>query len=378
MKIRFAIALILFFISGGYSLSQVVSENFLNGAMITGITGVGNDIWISTYGQGIYRYSRDKGEWFTLSTKNKNAENDFYYCIAASSNYVWAGGVDGLYIYDIRRNSWRKRKFGLGGEMGNWVRALCYDSTQNVLWIGRFQYLTSLDVGRQRYTDHVLAHNNDSKANNFKVIKLDGDSLVWFGTESGVYKYNKKLSPDNADSYSFINNKNGGFMDEGNEVSIADMLFQPGYVWFGTDEFISEKNPRFNVGGIYVYDRKRHWDRLSQSDGLPANGIYCLSRTGNEIWAGVYYFDKRAKKDYGRGLVLIDRFNLTITPVDLNQINIESSRILCMYFDGTSMWIGTDNGLSKVLISNPLARWGGKKPEPVKEETQQKKRRVRR
>ncbi len=378
MKIRFIAVLIIFIVTGSFSFPQVVSENFLSGATITGIAGAGNYIWFSTYGQGIYRFNKITGNWLNYSTKNKNADYDYFYCIAASKNYVWAGAVDGLYIYDIRRNHWRKRKFGLGGEMGNWIRALCYDSLKNVLWIGRFQYLTSLDVRRQRYTDHVIASDNNLKSNNFKAIKLDGDSLVWFGTESGVYKYNKKLNPDNRLSYHYYDNKNGGFTDDGEQVSISDMLFSSADVWFGTDEFVSRQNPKFNVGGIYIFNRKRNWIRFSKKDGLPANGIYCLARTGNKVWAGVYYFDGQNKKDYGRGLVLVDRKDLSVTPINLNQIDIESSKVLCLYFDGSSMWIGTDDGLCRVLISNPLARWTASKPEPVKKESSRRQRRTRR
>ena len=37
--------------------------------------------------------------------------------------------------------------------------------------------------------------NNDEKTNNLNTIAFDGDSVVWFGVESGVHKYftKKKL-----------------------------------------------------------------------------------------------------------------------------------------------------------------------------------------
>ncbi len=356
----FIISFVLFTFQ--FIFPQIVSEKYLNGNSITGITTEGNNIWISTYGQGIYRYSKNDDKWYNYSTKENNIENDFFYSIAASKNYVWAGGVDGLYILDKRRDTWRKRKFALGGEMGNWIRSLCYDPEQSVLWIGRFQNLTRLDVNRQRYIDRMLMQNNDAKTNTIKSIKLDGDSLVWFGTESGVFKYRKRMSMDERDSWQFINNKNGGFLDEGDAVSITDMIFEKGSVWFSTDEFITVKDPHFNLGGIYIYNRSHKWERISVKEGLPADGIYCLAQTGNKIWAGVYSFDKREKKDYGRGLVLIDRNTLEVTPIDLNEINLSSSKIACLYFDGSNMWIGTDVGLSKIVIENPLAKWSMKKP----------------
>jgi ligand-binding sensor domain-containing protein len=218
-----------------------------------------------------------------------------------------------------------------------------------------------LDVSRQRFTDHALTIDNDVKTNNFKVIKLDGDSLVWFGTEAGVYKYKKHLSINDKDAWKFYSNKNGGFDDEGKAVSVSDILIDRSGIWFGTDEFITKQSPDFNLGGLYDFNRRHTWTRLSEKDGLPANGIYCLSMTGNKIWAGIYSFDGKEKKDYGKGLILIDRVTWDITHVDLNSIQIQSSKILSMYFDGSYMWLGTGDGVSRIRISNPLARWDGKK-----------------
>ena len=343
--------------------SKIESENFLEGAVVTSITRVGDLLWVATYGQGVYKYSYKDNSWYNYSTQNKNLDNNFFYCIAANKDYVWAGGTDGLYILDQRKDLWRKRKFSLGGEMGNWIRSLCYDRQKNILWIGRFENITMLDVGKQKYVDHSLMINNDSKSNNIKSIKLDGDSLVWFGSESGVHIYDKRLELDNKDAWTFINNKDGGFNDEGQSVSVSDMIFEPEKIWFGTDEFVTVENPKFNVGGIYKFNRQHSWQRISERDGLPADGIYCMTRVGNEIFAGIYAFQKKEKKDYGKGLIMLDRTNEDIVPINLNDISIQSSKITSLFFDGANLWIGTDDGLTKVVIENPMAHWGGIKPQ---------------
>jgi len=46
-----------------------------------------------------------------------------------------------------------------------------------------------------------------------------------------------------------------------------------------------------------------------------------------------------------------------VYPVDLNEISIDSSTILSFLFDGTYMWIGTADGLVKLMIDNLLAKW---------------------
>jgi ligand-binding sensor domain-containing protein len=377
MKKSLLLIPILFFLYFPYTLPQINSTKYLDGVSITEIINEGGNIWVSTYGKGIFKYSVNDDQWTEYSTKKGNIENDFFYSLAVSKDYVWAGAVDGLYTLEIKKDQWRKRKFAMGGEMGNWIRSLCYDPAQNILWIGRFQNLTLLDVQKQRYSDRMLTQNNDAKTNTIKVIKLDGDSLIWFGTESGVFKYRKKMSMEDRNAWQFINNKDGGFLNEGDAVSLTDILFEPENIWFGTDEFITLKDPNFNVGGIYCYDRHKRWGKISHIDGLPADGIYCMARTGNKIWVGVYSFDKQEKKDYGRGLVLVDRITRKVTTVDLNEINLNSSKIVCNCFDGSNMWLGTDNGLSKIVIENPLAKWTLVKKEQPKPEMPKVKKKIR-
>ena len=63
---------------------------------------------------------------------------------------------------------------------------------------------------------------------------------------------------------------------------------------------------------------------------------------------------------------MINRFNGKVIPVDLNKTDVETSKISCLYFDGANLWLGTDKGLNKILIANPLAEWSGKKSTPQK------------
>lgn len=330
------------------------TESYLDGAMVTSIQKAENYLWFSTYGQGIYRYSISEQKWLNYSTKNQNAENDFFYTIVLNDRYLWAGSVEGLYILDLKRNLWRKRKFAQGGEMGNWIRSLYYDVQQDVLWIGRFKNLTRLDVKSNRYTDIDLTQKADSKTNNFKVIKADGDSLIWFGTESGLHIYDKSKNFEDKSAWKFVNNKNG-FNGDGDAVSVPDILFEENNIWFATDEFLTEEQPNFNVGGIYKFNRKQKWERISKTEGLAGNGIYCFEKTGNLIWAGLYGFNRSDKKDYSRGIALVNRYTKDINRLEMNSVNFNSLRVMSLFFDGASMWIGTDNGLYKIKIDNPLA-----------------------
>ena len=358
-KILFLLLVVLDFSIPVYS--QVQTEIFLQGAAITDIDEENGFLWISTYGQGIYSYSLKEGKWTNYSTKNGKVDNDLFYAIEVSKNFVWAASVEGLYTLTKKIDRWDKRKFAQGGEFGNWIRSLRFDPKQDVLWIGRFRNITRFDLKARKYDDINRKQGTDEKSNIIKSIELDGDSLIWFGTESGVHIYKKKKKFDDPAAWRYFSNKQKAFKEEGKTVSVSKILFEGKNIWFGTDEFVTVDDPDFNLGGIYIYDRKINWDRVYKKDGLGGNGIYAMCRIGNYIWAGVYEFDKQEKIEYGKGLYLINRITRQVIPVDLNKLKVTSSSILSFHFDGTNLWIGTGEGLVKLRIENKLAEWSTKK-----------------
>jgi len=339
------------------TLGQIQSEVFLRGAAITDIVEEDGFLWVATYGQGIYRYSKADGKWTNYSTQSGNLSDDLFYAIEVSDNFVWAASVEGLFTFTKKAGRWSKRKFAQGGEFGNWIRSLKFDEEENVLWIGRFRNITRFDLKRRKYVDINRVQGTDQKSNTIKAIEFDGDSLIWFGTESGVHIYDKRKKYTSPSAWRYLSNKNKGFKEEGKAVSVSSIVFTGKNIWFGTDEFITTVDPDFNLGGVYVFDRRFYWERFYKRDGLGGNGIYALCRVGNYIWVGVYEFDKQNKIEYGKGLYLINRITRRITEVNLNELDIESSTILSFHFDGTYLWIGTGEGLVRLKIENELAVW---------------------
>lgn len=350
---------ITFFLTS-VSLAQE-HEVFLKGAAVTDIAEEEGFLWVSTYGQGIYRYSIADGKWMNYSTKSGNLSDDLFYAVEVSKNFVWAASVEGLFTLTKKGGRWDKRKFAQGGEFGNWIRSLKYDEKENVLWIGRFRNITRFDLKTRRYEDIDRTQGTDQKSNTIKSIELDGDSLIWFGTESGVHIYNKKKKHNDPSAWRYFTNKSKAFKEEGKTVSVSKILFEGRNIWFGTDEFVTAEQPDFNLGGVYIHDRRFNWERIYKRNGLGGNGIYSLCRIGNYIWVGVYEFDKQKKLEYGKGLYIINRVTRQVSPVDLNELDITSSSILTFHFDGTNIWIGTGEGLVRLRIDNRLAEWPKKK-----------------
>lgn len=330
-------------------------EFYLDKAQVMDISSDGISLWYATNGNGIFQYFPSSGKWNQFSTQNGNISIDFFYCIAANQNFVWAGSTDGLLILDRKSGNWTKRKFALGGQLSNWIRSVSFDIESNCVWIGRFKYLTKYDLSTKKYTDYDLTIRNNEKTNTIKTIKVD-NKYVWFGTEAGVHRYDKSKNLEDKDSRKFYDIKNNSFNGEGEQVSVNTILIERDYIWFGLDEFITPERPDFNVGGLYRFDYKTEWIGLDASKGLPGNGVFDLERTGNYIWASLYQFGSSTKETFGRGLVLINRVTKQIIPIRDERI---PRTIYSIYFDGTNLWLGTENGLIKVNFFNKLAQWTG-------------------
>lgn len=349
------IKIILFTLLCPTFYSQENVESFLEGREVLDIAGDGENIWFATNGSGIFKYSLAKKEFTNYNSENSDLQNDFIYCIAANEQFVWAGSIDGFFIYEKRRNRWFKRKFSKGGQLSNWIRSIEYDSQEDEVWIGRFLYLTKYDIRSRRFTDFDLTINKDEKTNTIKTIAVDGDSLVWFGTEGGLHKYNKHLEMQEPGALKYYDNSMNYFNGDGSKISVADILFDRSYVWIGLDKFISPENPEYNIGGLYRYDRRNEWIRFDNTKGLKADGIYAIEITGNYIWTAVYDFSINTKDAYGRGVDLINRFTGKVKTIESDVI---PDKVLSMYFDGENMWLGSNSGVVKLNLINQLALWG--------------------
>jgi ligand-binding sensor domain-containing protein len=341
----------------GLSLAQIDSKVFLENAFVTDIKQDGNTLLVATYGQGIYQYSLQDGIWKNFSTKTGDIDNDLFHCVASSKDFIWAGSNEGLYIYNRKTKKWTTKKFSEGGQFGNWIRALYFDKKRNLLWIGRFRNVTLFDVKENSYREFNRTIDNDEKTNNINVISADGDSVLWFGAEFGVHKLVLD-SKNQFNNWTYFNNKSRAFRGEGEMVSVSDILPTKNSIWFATEEFITKDNPNYNIGGIYINNRKFEWKRINKSDGLPGNGVFSLIRIGNFVIASLYEFNPNSKAEIGKGLALINYSTYNTIPIELNQYGLRNNEVRALYFDGNNLWLGTAAGLVRIRITNSLAKWG--------------------
>jgi len=336
-----------------YSQGEVDIQKFLDGVEIRDICSDGKSVWFASNGEGIIRLDLKNGRWSSYSVEKGNIQNNFFYAIAVTKRFVFAGSTDGFFMMNKRHGKWLKRKFAKGGQYGNWVRAVKYDKYENAVWIGRFMYLTKYDIRRRRFKDFDLTRKGNVKTNTITTIEIDGDSLVWFGTEGGLQRYDKKYPLQNEDAITFYDNSYNYFLGEGEMVSISDILFEGENIWIGTDEFVTKENPDFNLGGLFKFDRKNSWKRFTTDDGLRGNGIYSLALVGKYIWVSTYQFDRKMREKYGRGVCIIDRTDDKLIPLYDKRI---PDTVYKIFYDGENVWLGSDNGVVKIKLDNKFRK----------------------
>lgn len=335
-------------------IAQDDDLNFLlNDIVITKITSDGEKLWIATNGHGVFEYDLKSNKFIEHSSQTENLQIDNFHSIAANKDFVWAGSTDGLYIYDKKNKNWIRRKFSLGGIYANWIRSLIYDNKNNVLWIGRFQYLTKYDLNTKRYTDFDLTIRGNERTNNVKALLVDGDYL-WIGTEAGLHRFDTSKNINDVGARIFFDTKNNSFNGEGELVSVSSLLNERDFLWIGLDEFVTEDRPEFNIGGLFRFDKKSEWILFDATKGLTGNGVFSIERTGNYIWVSTYQFGKTTKEYFGRGIILINRITNQVIPINDDKI---PRLVYTIFFDGTNLWLGTEKGLIKINFFNKLAMW---------------------
>ncbi len=347
------VSLLVVFNGYFYSQSKIKIEKFLDGVEVRDICSDGDFIWFASNGEGIIKLNLKNGRWDSYSKEKGNIQGKYFYAITATKKFVFAGSADGFFMMNKRHGKWLKRKFAVGGQYSNWIRSVKYDKYENAVWIGRFMYLTKYDLRRRRFKDIDLTRKGNKKTNTITTIAIDGDSLVWFGTEGGLMRYDKKYPIQDQSAITFYDNSYNYFLGEGEMVSISDILFEQNNIWIGTDEFITKENPDFNLGGLFKFDRKNSWKRFTTEDGLRGNGIYSLALVGKYIWVSTYQFDKKLRQTYGRGLVIIDRTtDKVIPPYDKRLPNV----VYKIFYDGRNVWLGTDNGVVKIFLDSKFVK----------------------
>jgi len=74
---------------------------------ITSINKIGDNLWYSSYGEGIVKYSLKDKKYVYFSTKNGRIKDDYILCSGYYTGKIYFGTLgNGIYIYDIELEKW--------------------------------------------------------------------------------------------------------------------------------------------------------------------------------------------------------------------------------------------------------------------------------
>lgn len=306
-----------------------------------------NQIWISTYGLGVYQINEFKTNKFD-NTNGLKVE-DVICLFHDNAGNTWMGtNGNGLFQYNGDAFINYDQRSGLSA---NIVRGLAFDNDQNLL-VG-----TSTGIDKIGSDGKVLPFFHDENYFNCVNIYKDSKGKIW-------------ASFDNA----------SGYFDEKNHYTPLTGLPTNVVV----NDFFEDDNNRFWLGtndGVFVLQHGKIHRRLR--DSIPETNIFSLKKSiyhpkafwicstaGLVLYDGTYIRSVRIKKPNenidvvdvwedpvgklwvitNRGLCIVERNGQKKW---LNKQNgLSSNNLFSIEYFGKSLWIGSDKGIDNLQLDD--------------------------
>ncbi|MCE9538235.1 MAG: SpoIIE family protein phosphatase, partial [Bacteroidetes bacterium] len=217
--------------------------------------------WLGIKGFGVCKIKNNKMTNYKLDEKNKNnsiIDTEIQAICEDNNGNIYFGGLyKGLSIFNGKTFHNIDDEDGLPG---NNIFSITKDYL-GIIWIGTEHGLCFLKDGKIEIIEAVNKLKTKSGTVPINSIFEDKNHNLWFGTEDGVIKYDRKTVV----KY----NKNNGFTDK-RVISITQG--SNGYLWFGTDE------------GVFCYNHT-DFKKIDQNNGLASNSVYFIEFDRiNNLW----------------------------------------------------------------------------------------------
>jgi len=304
------------------------------------------ELWIGTFTGGLNKISKDRKEikYYTHEPDNlASLSSDRVYSIYEDkSGLLWIGS-NGLDIYNknLEKFSHIYRTQNSSNSLNNnKIWAFCEDTNLNI-WIGSEGGLNKYNPSKKRFKSykHDSKIQNSLSNDNVSSIVQDNSSNLWIGTRGGgLNKFNFNLGKFNVINQSMqLENTDG--IDY-----IMSLIIDGDLLWIATyDKGLIKYNIKNNKFYQYFVIPK-------DENSISGNYILTLYKDYHEdIWighwgGGLNYFDK-SKNQFIRYLNNPDDPHSLISNIvhSIYEYKTETKRIL---------WIGTNNGLSYMDLSN--------------------------
>lgn len=300
--------------------SAAVPVDFLRDVRIQALAVQGNAIWAGTV-NGLWVNQRD--HWTQITAADGLPWTDISAIWVDPNGPIWVSAEGNIVWRDPSTGSWTQiftEILHLNGPVS--IVALAGDA-QGVLWGG------TQGNGPFRIVDHsaLMAFSGEGEIGLttpfVQAVAVDSDGLVWFGTQSGVFRFDEKM---------WVKELADGVLFPGiNRISAIESSADD-YLWIGT---ASAGVRRKTIGVIpnseYAY--------TTGNSNLPTNAISGLTRDrSGVIWAGTHIGVARynpEKDDWE-------------TPIPVS--SLPSELVTTILAENDWLWIGTDQGLARYSL----------------------------
>ncbi|MEM0992490.1 MAG: two-component regulator propeller domain-containing protein [Bacteroidota bacterium] len=300
------------------------------------------NLWIGTFEDGINYWNRKKGsvtayryqkdELYSLSDDNIRT------IVIDEQDNLWVGTKEGINFLEKDEQTFQifqKDELERNGLKDDSVHAIFLDARAS-LWIGT--YYGGIHKLSEHYNWFVnFRHHPNTNSLSGNIISSfveDENGNLWIGTEGdGLNFWNR--STNQFEQYTYKADLSDGL--SGN--NIKQLMLDGNKLWIGT--FQAGLN-RLNLDTrqFEVYKKKPN-----TTNALSNNSVYGLQKIANKIWT----------LTYGGGLDVLDVstdtfYHFSHRPNDSSSISSDLTRVI-LSPQQQQVWIGTENGLNKVDVS---------------------------
>jgi len=153
--------------------------------------GEAHEIYIGTQHGGLYKLS---GDSITNINRKLGWEYEDFLALRFINGHLFMATLDGLLIYDTKSNTLKRITLndGLNSEA---IYSLEFAENNQALWMGTNQGINKLNL-KKYFKDKLIEITSFGKREGFAGVECngngiweDGDGTLWFGTVSGIVKF---------------------------------------------------------------------------------------------------------------------------------------------------------------------------------------------
>lgn len=245
-----------------------------------------DNLWIGTYGNGLYKYNSKTQTIWNYSSNEKNDKhltNDNVWALHfdVQNNKLWIGTYGGLNVIDLKNNTiqaYRNNPKDASSLSNDYVLSISQEN-DSTLWIGTDNGLNRLNINTGQFYHFKKSSKEATQISNNTIWSIlnDARGFLWIGTHGGGLNI--------LDKKNHIFKKIGKKEGLSSEIVYGVIQDDKGNIWMSTQKGISKlsityKKEDVNSIKIINYDI---------SDGLQ----------GSEFNGGAYYKSHKGEMFFG-------------------------------------------------------------------------------